>query len=185
MTVTSPPEASAASGKQFACVCMDVTAKELKTAVAEGFDSMELLKRYTTITMGPCQGKACMASSQRLCGAVTGRSFAETSPTTSRPPWVPVEMGTLAGARLVELLKQPQFSPLPFEEQTVSIFAGTNGYLDTVPVDKVTDYEARMLSFMRSEHAGVLEEIRTSQKFEGETADKTKAALEAFGKQYA
>ena len=99
-SIVLPPEASAASGKQFACVCMDVTAKELKTAVAEGFDSMELLKRYTTITMGPCQGKACMASSQRLCGAVTGRSFAETSPTTSRPPWVPVEMGTLAGARL-------------------------------------------------------------------------------------
>jgi sarcosine oxidase subunit alpha len=98
--VVLPPEASAASGKQFACVCMDVTAKELTMAVAEGFDSMELLKRYTTITMGPCQGKACMASSQRLCGPVTGRSFAETSPTTSRPPWVPVEMGTLAGARL-------------------------------------------------------------------------------------
>jgi sarcosine oxidase subunit alpha len=98
--IVLPPEASAASGKQFACLCMDVTAKELETAVAEGFDSMELLKRYTTITMGPCQGKACMASSQRLCGAVTGRSFAETSPTTSRPPWVPVEMGTLAGARL-------------------------------------------------------------------------------------
>jgi sarcosine oxidase subunit alpha len=98
--VVLPPEASAAPGKQFACVCMDVTAKELKTAVAEGFDSMELLKRYTTITMGPCQGKACMTSSQRLCGAVTGRSLAETSPTTARPPWVPVEMGTLAGPRL-------------------------------------------------------------------------------------
>ena len=98
--IVLPPVVSAASGKQFACVCMDVTAKELETAVAEGFDSMELLKRYTTITMGPCQGKACMASSQRLCGAVTGRSFAETAPTTSRPPWVPVEMGTLAGARL-------------------------------------------------------------------------------------
>jgi sarcosine oxidase subunit alpha len=79
---------------------MDVTAKELKTAAVEGFDSMELLKRYTAITMGPCQGKACMASSQRLCAAVTGSSFAEASPTTSRPPWVPVEMGTLAGARL-------------------------------------------------------------------------------------
>ena len=79
---------------------MDVTAKELKTAVAEGFDSMELLKRYTTITMGPCQGKACMSSSQRLCASVTGSSFAETAPTTARPPWVPVEMGTLAGARL-------------------------------------------------------------------------------------
>ena len=98
--VVLPPEVSAAPGKQFACVCMDVTAKELKTAVAEGFDSMELLKRYTTITMGPCQGKACMTSSQRLCGAVTGRSLAETSPTTARPPWVPVEMGTLAGPRL-------------------------------------------------------------------------------------
>ena len=98
--VVLPPEVSAASGKQFACLCMDVTAKELKTAVAEGFDSMELLKRYTTITMGPCQGKACMSSSQRLCASVTGSSFAETAPTTARPPWVPVEMGTLAGARL-------------------------------------------------------------------------------------
>ena len=58
----------------------------LKTAVAEGFDSMELLKRYTTITMGPCQGKACMSSSQRLCASVTGSTFAETAPTTARPP---------------------------------------------------------------------------------------------------
>ncbi|WP_126176587.1 F0F1 ATP synthase subunit alpha [Tsuneonella rigui] len=89
------------------------------------------------------------------------------------------------GARLTELLKQPQFSPLPFEEQTVSIFAGTNGYLDSVPVDKVTDYEAKMLSFMRSNHADVLEGIRTSQKFEGKVADKTVAALDAFAKQYA
>ena len=97
--VVMPPEVSQATGKQFACLCMDVTAKELKTAVAEGFDSMELLKRYTTITMGPCQGKACMSSSQRLCAAVTGSSFAETAPTTARPPWVPVELGTLAGAR--------------------------------------------------------------------------------------
>jgi sarcosine oxidase, subunit alpha len=98
--VVPPPEVSAASGKQFACICMDVTSKELKTAAAEGFDSMELLKRYTTITMGPCQGKSCMLSSQRLCGRATGRSFSETTPTTARPPWVPVEMGTLAGARL-------------------------------------------------------------------------------------
>ena len=98
--VILPPEVSAASGKQFACLCMDVTSKELKTAATEGFDSMELLKRYTTITMGPCQGKSCMLSSQRLCGRATGRSFAETAPTTARPPWVPVEMGTLAGTRL-------------------------------------------------------------------------------------
>jgi sarcosine oxidase, subunit alpha len=97
--VILPPEASPLEGKQFACLCMDVTNKELKKAVAEGFDSMELLKRYTTITMGPCQGKACMLSSQRLCARATGSSFAETKPTTSRPPWTPVEMGTLAGAR--------------------------------------------------------------------------------------
>ena len=89
------------------------------------------------------------------------------------------------GARLTELLKQPQFSPLPFEEQTVSIFAGTNGYLDAIPVDAVTRYEAEMLSFMRSEHAEVLGEIRSTQKFEGEVAEKTKAALDAFAKQFA
>jgi F-type H+-transporting ATPase subunit alpha len=89
------------------------------------------------------------------------------------------------GARLTELLKQAQFSPLPFEEQTVSIFAGTNGYLDSIPTADVTRYEAEMLSFMRDKHADVLGEIRSSQKFEGEVADKTKAALEAFAKQFA
>jgi sarcosine oxidase, subunit alpha len=97
--VILPPESSPAEGKQFACLCMDVTNKELKKAVVEGFDSMELLKRYTTITMGPCQGKACMLSSQRLCARATGSSFAETKPTTARPPWTPVDLGTLAGER--------------------------------------------------------------------------------------
>lgn len=89
------------------------------------------------------------------------------------------------GARLTELLKQPQFSPLPFEEQTVSIYAGTNGYLDAIAVNRVTEYEAAMLGFMRSQHADVLKSIRESGKFEGETADKTKAALDAFAKQFA
>jgi len=54
-----------------------------------------------------------------------------------------------------------------------------------VPVDQVTDYESRMLSFMRAEHAGVLEEIRTSRAFEDATKAKVVAALDAFGKQYA
>lgn len=95
-----PPELGAGSGKQFACLCMDVTDKELKVAVAEGFDSMELLKRYTTITMGPCQGRACMLASQRLCATATGGSLATTKATTARPPSSPVELGTLAGDRL-------------------------------------------------------------------------------------
>ncbi|MGD9664667.1 MAG: F0F1 ATP synthase subunit alpha, partial [Novosphingobium sp.] len=89
------------------------------------------------------------------------------------------------GARLTELLKQPQFSPLPFEEQTVSIFAGTNGYLDGIAVDAVTRYEAEMLSYMRSEHADVLKLIRESKAFEDEAKTKTVAALDAFAKQFA
>jgi F-type H+/Na+-transporting ATPase subunit alpha len=89
------------------------------------------------------------------------------------------------GARLTELLKQPQFSPLPFEEQTLSIYAGTNGYLDGIPVGDVTRYENEMLSYMRSEHPEVLNEIRSSQKFEGEVANKAKAALDTFAKQFA
>ena len=89
------------------------------------------------------------------------------------------------GARLTELLKQKQFSPMPFEEQTVSIYAGTNGYLDAIPVNRVNEYEAAMLSYMRAEHGAVLAEIRDTQKFEGEVADKTKAALETFAKQFA
>jgi sarcosine oxidase subunit alpha len=97
--VVLPPEVGSGDGKQLACLCMDVTDKELKLAVQEGFDSMELLKRYTTITMGPCQGRACMLASQRLCGSATGRTLAETGPTTPRPPWTPVELGTLAGDR--------------------------------------------------------------------------------------
>ncbi|GGD67764.1 F0F1 ATP synthase subunit alpha [Croceicoccus mobilis] len=88
------------------------------------------------------------------------------------------------GARLTELLKQPQFSPLPFEEQTVSIFAGTNGYLDSIPVSAVTEYESEMLSFMRSQHADVLAEIRETKAFD-QSKDKTVAALDAFAKQFA
>ena len=52
--------------KCFVCVCEDVTAKDVKRAVAEGFDSIELAKRYTTVTMGPCQGKLCHLPSIRV-----------------------------------------------------------------------------------------------------------------------
>ncbi len=89
------------------------------------------------------------------------------------------------GARLTELLKQPQFSPMPFEEQTVSIFAGTNGYLDAVPTDRVTEYESAMLSYMRSEHADVLATIRTTGKFEDDTKKTVIDALETFAKHFA
>lgn len=89
------------------------------------------------------------------------------------------------GARLTELLKQAQFSPLPFEEQTLSIFAGTNGYLDSLPVTDVNRYEAEMLSYMRAEHADVLKEIRDTKAFEDGTKGKVVAALDKFAKQFA
>ncbi|WP_374414354.1 F0F1 ATP synthase subunit alpha [Novosphingobium colocasiae] len=89
------------------------------------------------------------------------------------------------GARLTELLKQKQFSPLSFEEQTLSIFAGTSGYLDNLPVSKVTEYEAEMLSFMHEKHADVLALIRSTKDFGDEAKSKTKVALDAFAKQFA
>ncbi len=89
------------------------------------------------------------------------------------------------GARLTELLKQPQFSPMPVEEQVASIYAGTNGFIDTVDVKDVTRYEAAMLAFLRSDHAAVLKAIRDSKALDDDTAKKLKDALTAFGKQFA
>jgi F-type H+-transporting ATPase subunit alpha len=89
------------------------------------------------------------------------------------------------GSRLTELLKQPQFSPLSFEEQTVVIFAGTNGYLDSIPVTDVTEYEAELLSFLHANHEDVLTEIRNTKDLGDGAKAKVKAALDAFGKQFA
>jgi F-type H+-transporting ATPase subunit alpha len=66
------------------------------------------------------------------------------------------------GYRLVELLKQPLNSPMSVEEQVVSIFAGTKGYIDDVPVADVSRFEQELLEYMRSRHAGLLQEIRTA-----------------------
>jgi F-type H+-transporting ATPase subunit alpha len=89
------------------------------------------------------------------------------------------------GARLTELLKQKQFAPMPFEEQAVSIFAGTQGYLDTVPVDAVTRYEDAMLADMRANHADVLGMIRDTRDLGDDAKGKLKSALDAFAKTFA
>src|SRR5262249_37052536 len=83
-------------GKKFICLCEDVTDKDVRQAIAEGFDHIETLKRYTTVTMGPCQGKMCHRLSIDLCAAETGRTVEETGTTTSRPPAQPVPLGALA-----------------------------------------------------------------------------------------
>jgi len=89
------------------------------------------------------------------------------------------------GARLTELLKQPQFNPLPFEEQVVSIFAGTNGYIDSIPVADVVRYEAAMLADMRANNKDVLKAIRDSKDLGDDTKTKLKAALDQFAKTFA
>jgi len=89
------------------------------------------------------------------------------------------------GARLTELLKQAQFSPLGFEEQTCVIFAGTNGYLDGIPVNRVGEYEAELLSYLHSSHAELLKLIRDTKDLGDEAKGKLVAALDAFGKQFA
>jgi F-type H+-transporting ATPase subunit alpha len=89
------------------------------------------------------------------------------------------------GARLTELLKQPQYAPMPIEEQVASIYAGTNGFLDAVEVKDVVRYEAAMLSFLRAEHGDVLKAIRDSKQLDDDTAAKLKDALATFGNQFA
>lgn len=89
------------------------------------------------------------------------------------------------GARLTELLKQGQYQPMPVEEQVASIFAGTQGYVDAVPVKDVTRYEQAMLSYLRSDHADVLGKIRDTKALDDDNAKALKDALAAFGKQFA
>jgi sarcosine oxidase, subunit alpha len=84
-------------GKCFACLCEDVTVKDIHLSVAEGYDSIELSKRYTTTTMGPCQGRMCQLPAVRQMAQETGQPLAEIGTTTSRPPWHAVPMGALAG----------------------------------------------------------------------------------------
>jgi len=88
------------------------------------------------------------------------------------------------GARLTELLKQAQYSPLAVEEQVASIFAGVNGYLDKVDTNDVVRFEEQYLAEMRSRHADVLETIRTEQKLTDETTAKLKSILDAFAKAF-
>src|SRR5436305_1182794 len=84
------------------------------------------------------------------------------------------------GARLTELLKQPQFSPLKMEEQVCVIYAGVNGYLDKLSLSQVRPFEDGLLANLRSKHAGVLDAIRTSRDLTDETAGKLKNVVEQF-----
>jgi F-type H+-transporting ATPase subunit alpha len=84
------------------------------------------------------------------------------------------------GARLVELLKQPQYSPMPVERQVVSVWAGTGGYLDDVPVDEVRRFEDEFLDYVQRSHEGVYASIRETGELSDDTATTLKDAIEGF-----
>ena len=98
-----PDPLFASTGKEFVDLDEDLTLADLANAAQEGFDSVELLKRYSTVGMGPSQGKLSNLNAARQLARVTGRDLPSLGLTTARPPWQPVSLGALAGAR---------FSPL-------------------------------------------------------------------------
>jgi len=94
------------------------------------------------------------------------------------------------GARLTQLLKQPQYSPLSMEEQVVVVYAGTRGYLDKIAVDQVGRFEQELLRVVRTEHKQLLDDIRKEKDISkngasGKIEDAIKALLETFTKTFA
>ena len=86
------------------------------------------------------------------------------------------------GSRLTELLKQGQFAPLKMEEQVCVIYAGVNGYLDPLPVDKIKPFEDALLANLRSSNIAILDDIRTSKDLSDATADKLKGVITTVAK---
>ena len=94
-------------GKEFVDLDEDLTLADLANAAQEGFDSVELMKRYSTVGMGPSQGKLSNIAAARQLGKVTGVSLEALGLTTARPPYQPVSLGAVAGLRLSPLRRSP------------------------------------------------------------------------------
>ena len=88
------------------------------------------------------------------------------------------------GARLMELLKQAQFEPMPMEEQVVALFAGNEGYLDEISLEKVNDFEKKLIQYLKDHHGKILETIRDTRDFTDDTKEKLKKAIESFVSTY-
>ncbi len=95
------------NGKRFVDLDEDVSDKDVKTAIAEGYSSIELLKRYTTISMGPSQGAWSSVNTMHLVSEINDWTMAQTGKTTSRPPIRPIKMGNLAGAMMEPVRHTP------------------------------------------------------------------------------
>ncbi len=88
------------------------------------------------------------------------------------------------GARLTELLKQPQFAPVPIEEQVLSLFAGTRGYLDGIEVGQVGKFESQMLGEIKSSEPGIVDSIRTDREIKKDVEGKLVSFLDGFAKSF-
>jgi F-type H+-transporting ATPase subunit alpha len=88
------------------------------------------------------------------------------------------------GSRLTELLKQPQYRPLPIEEQVVAIFAGVRGYLDKIDVGRVGSFEAQFISELKTREPAILEAIRTQLEIKPDTEKSLIAFLDNFAKSF-
>ena len=107
-----PADIESAGTHHFICKCMDVTRTEAKASIDEGYDQVESLKRYSSLGMGPCQGKSCHEAVARLAAVDTGLAVLDAVPTTMRPPFSAVSFGVLAG-------RAPHLSPIrrtPFHQ---------------------------------------------------------------------
>ncbi len=88
------------------------------------------------------------------------------------------------GERMVELLKQPQYAPIPVAKQVVAIFAGTNGYVDKIPVEAVGKFEKEFLAYMDSKHADVINDIKEKKKIDEAAEAKLTSILDEFTKEF-
>ncbi len=88
------------------------------------------------------------------------------------------------GARLTEVLKQPQYRPLPIEEQVIVIFAGVRGYLDKIEINKVTQFEQQLLSEARAKGQDILETIRTEREISEATEERLRAFMDEFARTF-
>ena len=100
-----PADIESGGTHHFICKCMDVTRTEAQASIDEGYDQVESLKRYSSMGMGPCQGKSCHEAVARLAAKDTGVSSLEAVPTTVRPPFTGATFGLLAG-------RAPHLSPI-------------------------------------------------------------------------
>ena len=123
LPVDEHPELFRARTHGIVDYCEDVSSKDIISAVREGYDSIELAKRYTTATMGPTQGKIELVNAIAAVAEATGRSIADTGTTTWRPPYAPVTLGALAG-RPLEPVRYSPMQPWHEAHHATPLIAG-------------------------------------------------------------